>query len=136
MTNKSLAKDYLVRAHGRRKAIQTLFDSNLFADVVRECQESLELALKGMIRHVGHVVPLNHDVSAKLSEMRLDLPAELQAQLPRLIEISKKMRRDREIAFYGSEDITPSEFYDQAAATQAMSELDEVLSLIPQDFAG
>ncbi|MGH9341962.1 MAG: hypothetical protein ACRD1R_20830 [Acidobacteriota bacterium] len=28
--------------------------------------------------------------------------------------------RDRELAFYGSEDLTPSEFYDQADAQKAL----------------
>lgn len=131
MTNSSLAKDYIFRAHGRRKAVQTLFDGGLYADVVRECQESLELALKALVREAGHVVPRSHDVSDSLSMIAGDVSPAISALIPRFSQISKKMRRDRELAFYGSEDITPSQFYDKAAAVAALAELDEVLAALP-----
>lgn len=133
MTNPNLAKDYRHRARGRRKAIQTLFQEKLFADVVRECQESCELALKSMIRDAGHTVPMVHDVSGKLAEIEKDFPREIKKALPRLIEISKQLRRDREIAFYGSEDITPGDFFELKDAEKAMAQLDEVLALLPRD---
>ncbi len=44
------------------------------------------------------------------------------------------MRLDREISFYGSEDITPSDFYDEKAALTAVAELDEVLNLLPTEM--
>ncbi len=43
------------------------------------------------------------------------------------------MRRDREIAFYESEDITPSEFYAESDAKTAIEMLDEVLAALPRD---
>ena len=132
MTNSKLVQDYRKRARGRRKAIQILFDEGLFADVLRECQEACELALKSLIREAGHSVPMLHDVSLKLSEIASDLPLNIRQALPRLIEISKQLRRDRELAFYGSEDITPSEFYVEKDACKAMAELDEVLAVLPR----
>lgn len=131
MTNKTLGKDYRDRARGRRKAILTLLNERLFADVVRECQEAAELALKSIIREAGHSVPMTHEVSGKLREIQQDLPALVQSRLERLCEISKSLRRDRELAFYGSEDITPTEFYDENAARKALAELDEVLAVLP-----
>lgn len=130
MTNSKLALDYIRRAKGRRLAIETLFQNKLYADVVRECQEACELALKGIIRQAGHVVPMVHDVSEKLKEIRADLSPQVEAKLDRLCSISKQLRRDREIAFYGSEDITPSDFYTEEDAQDAVKKLDEVLSLV------
>jgi hypothetical protein len=37
----------------------------------------------------------------------------------RLADISRGLRRDRELAFYGAEDLTPSDFYRQADAVTA-----------------
>lgn len=32
--------------------------------------------------------------------------------------MSKELRRDRELAFYGAEDLTPSTFYERADAAR------------------
>lgn len=130
MTNSKLADDYLKRARGRLRAIEVLLEDQLYADVVRECQEACELALKSAIRRAGHSVPFQHDVSEKLKEIRTDLPGKIQQALPRLCEISKSLRRDRELAFYGSEDVTPGDFYERSHATQAVAQLKEVLAAL------
>jgi HEPN domain-containing protein len=36
-------------------------------------------------------------------------------------EISRQLRRDRELAYYGSEDLTPSEFYKLKDAKEALA---------------
>lgn len=130
MTNPHLAEDYKKRAKGRWVAIEALYKAAMYADVVRECQESSELALKGIIRAAGHAVPFTHDVSAVLTEIEKDLPSKIKKKVARLCEISKNLRRDRELSFYGSEDITPSEFYTIGDAKQAMAMLKEVLALL------
>ncbi len=50
--------------------------------------------------------------------MTSSLPKDLKIE--RLAEISKELRRDREISFYGSEDLTPSDFYDKKDASKAL----------------
>ncbi len=130
MTNKKLGEDYKLRAKGRWVAVEALYKAALYADVIRECQESCELALKGIIRNAGHAVPLVHDVSKDLQDIKEDLPNIVQSKLDRLCEISKQMRRDRELSFYGSEDITPSEFYTKKDADEAMARLKEVLAVL------
>ncbi len=64
-----------------------------WADVVREAQELVEITLKALLRSCGVEVPGIRD---RLSE---------------LTDISRSLRRDRELAFCGSEDLTPSDFY-------------------------
>lgn len=130
MTNLTLADDYLKRARGRVRAIEVLLEDELYADVVRECQEACELALKSVIRRSGHSVPFNHDVSDKLREIQGDLPEKVRQSLSRLCEISKNLRRDRELAFYGSEDVTPGTFFELSHAHHALAQLKEVLAAL------
>ena len=130
MTNHKLVEDYRRRAVGRRKAVLVLFQEKLFADVVRECQEAGELVLKSFIREAGHAIPFTHDVSAKLLEIQVDLPTIIVKNIKRICQISKNFRRDRELAFYGSEDVTPSEFYEITHAEEAIAQLDELLDLL------
>jgi HEPN domain-containing protein len=99
--------------------VDTLFDGGGWADVVRESQEVVELALKGLLRGCGVEAPRIHDVSEVLLLERDRLPDLLASEADRLAEISKELRRDLELAFYGAEDLTPSTFYVRADATRA-----------------
>lgn len=53
MNNLSLARSYLVKAEKRLKILDVLLADEAFSDVIREAQEIVELALKGMLRQVG-----------------------------------------------------------------------------------
>ena len=127
MTNPKLARDYLARCRKRLKAVELLLSEEAYADVVRESQEVVELALKAVVRSFGIAVPFSHDLSQTLAEHRPRLPAEVQPLIPRWSEVSKLLRKDREIAFYGSEDITPSDFYTRQDAEGALSMAREVV---------
>lgn len=119
MQNRDLAADHVRRAATRLKALDTLFDEQGWADVVREAQEIVELALKGLLRHAGVEPPRIHDVADVLRAERTRLPAGVTPHLDRLADISRALRRDRELAFYGAEDLTPSDFYKEADARTA-----------------
>ena len=121
MQNKELAKDYIKRAEIRLKAIEVLLMHQSYADVVRESQEVVELALKALLRQCGIEPPRIHDVSAILIAEKARIPTK-GAIIERLAKISKSMRRDRELAFYGSEDLTPSEFYVEEDANTALAD--------------
>ena len=97
-----------------------LFEQSSWADVVRESQEVVELALKGLLRAHGVQPPRIHDVSEVLLAERSRLPEPLQAEIGSLAEGSRRLRRDRELAFYGAEDLTPSGFYTKQDAEEAM----------------
>ncbi len=121
MQNKSLAQDYLFRAKARLLSIQVLMAEKSWADVVRESQEVVELALKGLLRSYNILPPRVHDVSAILINEKSNLPTSLQEDLGKMAQISKNLRRDRELAFYGSEDLTPSDFYSEEDAKEAFT---------------
>ncbi len=118
--NRTLARDYIIRAEHRLAAVNLLFERKSWPDVVREAQEVVELALKALLRSSGIEVPRLHDVSGILREEKSKLPKVISKHLAELAEISKTLRRDRELAFYGSEDLTPSEFYEKSDAAQAL----------------
>jgi HEPN domain-containing protein len=119
MRNPDLAADHVRRAEIRLKALDVLFEHQSWADVVRESQEVVELALKGLLRAFGVEPPRIHDVSEILIAERRRLPESLQDKLDDLASISRNLRRDRELAFYGAEDLTPSGFYTRADAERA-----------------
>jgi HEPN domain-containing protein len=119
MRNRELAADYVHRADVRLRALDVLFAAKSWPDVVREAQEIVELALKGLLRSFGVDAPRIHDVSDILLAERERLPDAVRAEAERLAAISRDLRRDRELAFYGAEDLTPSSFYARADAVRA-----------------
>ena len=122
MFNEKLASDYLKRAGHRLKALETLMAEESWADVVREAQELVEITLKALLRSCGVEVPQIHDLSPVLEQNEERLPASLKANLHELTRISRSLRRDRELAFYGSEDLTPSDFYTREDAAAALKD--------------
>ena len=130
MHNSELAQDYIKRARIRLKAVDVLFDAESWADVVRESQEIVELALKAMLRGVGVDPPRIHDVSDVMLAERSRLPEEVQDELDTLTRISRELRRDRELAFYGAEDLTPSGFYSREDAEKARSGARRTVELV------
>jgi hypothetical protein len=119
MRSPELAADYVRRAKARLAALDALFEGESWADVVRESQEVVELALKGLLRAVGIEPPRIHDVSDVLAAERDRFPREIRRSLDTLAAGSRTLRRDRELAFYGAEDLTPSGFYTRDDAVAA-----------------
>src|SRR5690606_37774125 len=89
------------------------------ADVVRESQEIVELPLKALLRASGIDPPRIHDVSEVLLAERDRLPEALAGEIDALAEASRQLRRDRDMAFYGAADLTPSGFYRERQAEEA-----------------
>ena len=119
MHNPDLAKDYIRRAEVRLRALDVLFEAESWADVVRESQEIVELSLKALLRSRGVDPPRVHDVSDVLLAEKDRMPEALKGELEQLCAISRDLRRDRELAFYGAEDLTPSGFYSRDDAQEA-----------------
>ncbi|MCC7417566.1 MAG: HEPN domain-containing protein [Acidobacteria bacterium] len=130
MRNRDLAHDHVRRAAARLKALDVLFEAESWADVVRESQEVVELALKGLLRRAGVDPPRIHDVADVLLAERVRLPAALAPDIDRLVEASRALRRDRELAFYGAEDLTPSTFYRKHDAQAARESARLVVGLV------
>ena len=129
MTNGSLAESYLLKATKRLKILTVLLDEEAYSDVVREAQEIVELALKGMLRQVGVEPPRWHDVGGILREHRERLPAGVAPDVERLARISSALRKDRELSFCGEIDFIPTEHYTKAHAQRALDDAVWVVSV-------
>jgi HEPN domain-containing protein len=130
MRNPELASDYVRRAAVRLRALDVLYDGASWADVVREAQEIVELALKGLLRAFDVEPPRIHDVSDVLLAERARFPRSIATKLHALAESSRQLRRDCELAFYGAEDLTPSGFYSQDDANRARASARQAVALI------
>ena len=120
MYNDALAADYLKRAASRIRAVETLAEEESWADVVRESQEIVEITLKALLRMHRIEVPRIHDVSPIILDNRDVFSVKIQANVEKLTRISKSLRRDRELAFCGSEDLTATTFYSKEDADEAL----------------
>jgi len=120
MTNLTLAKSYLKKALDRLDVLELLFKKGAFSDVVREAQEIVELSLKGMLRAVGIEPPKYHDVGGLLLEHRDRFGKVSNDDLEKAAKISKRLRKERELAFYGDIDFIPTEEYKEEDAEEAM----------------
>lgn len=120
MTNTSLAQSYLIKARARLKILPVLTAERAWSDVIREAQEIVELALKGMLRAVGVEPPHWHDVGGMLQEHR-DRLASVDAQIDRLAATSAWLRKEREFAFYGEIDLIPTDRYTEADAGASLT---------------
>ena len=82
----------------------------------------MEIALKGILWHIGVEPPKIHDVGRVLLEYRRELPAEVGALAEELARISKWLRKEREFAFYGDVDFVPTAEYGKKEAQRAMTD--------------
>lgn len=132
---KVLHQDYLERATVRFEALELLFSRSAFADVIREAQEIVELLLKGLLRKYRLDPPKWHDVSKVLLAEETRWPEEIRSQLPRMTTLSQKLRREREMSFYGEEDFLPSEGYGEDEARNALEETRWLLAFLSPHLA-
>jgi len=129
MTNSELARSYFIKATKRIKILPILKDDGAYSDVIREAQETVELALKGMLREVGVEPPKWHDVGDLIVEFREKFPKEVSENTERLASISKWLRKEREFAFYGEVDFIPTEEYDLKDAELAVEDAEFVVKM-------
>jgi len=136
MTNTSLAQSYLVKARARLKILPVLMNERAWSDVVREAQEIVELALKGMLRHVGVEPPHWHDVGGLLKEHRSRFDTAVDADIDVLAATSAWLRKEREFAFYGDIDLIPTDHYQEPDAVRARDEATAAVSCAVRAIEG
>jgi HEPN domain-containing protein len=129
VTNVTLAQSYLAKARVRLTILPVLFDAAAYSDVVRESQEIVELALKGMLRQAGVEPPHWHDVGGLVQEHAARFAALTAADLDQAAAASAWLRKEREFAFYGDIDFVPTERYDAAVAMRAINDARSVVAL-------
>ena len=101
-----------------------------WADVVRESQEIVEICLEALLRAHRIEVPGIHDVSSVMEANRDRFRGVVSERLNEPMDSSRALRRDWELAFYGGEDLTPSEFYKQSDADTAIAQATLVVQVV------
>lgn len=122
MTASDLANSYLKKAMIRLEILSFLINKKAYSDVVREAQECVELALKGILRKVGVEPPMWHDVGDILIMHKMKIPKDVRQHLLKIKQISQWLRKERELSFYGDVDFIPTEEYRLKEARKAKSD--------------
>jgi HEPN domain-containing protein len=130
MTNLDLAKDYIIRAGHRLKALEVLYVEGAYPDVIRESQEILELILKAYLRSLKIDPPKWHDVSSIMVENSHILHKTVTDQMNLIVNLSKYLRKERENSFYGDDDLIPLNSYTKDESARVMNETKQIFLLI------
>ena len=131
MTSSRMGRRYVQEARSRVELVRMAVERELWATVVREAQECVELFLKGALRLVAVEPTRTHDVGEVLRREAARFPGWFGSEVEHLASISTEMAGDRGIAFYGDErqDIGPQDLFDRADAERAARNLDYVADL-------
>ena len=129
MTNVTLAQSYLRKAVDRLDILDVLQRKGAYSDVVREAQEIVELASKGMLRAVGIEPPKFHDVGGLLQEHKDKFPEKVSGRIDEIAAISKRLKKERELAFCGDIDFIPTEEYRAEDAKEALGNAHFVVTM-------
>ncbi|MGD0153006.1 MAG: HEPN domain-containing protein [Thermacetogeniaceae bacterium] len=121
-TQLALAQSDIEKAEARLKALAVLLQEESYSDVVREAQELVELALKGILFQAGIDPPKQHDIGRFFREMRDQLPQHAAREAERLGAISERLGRERNVSFYGDQNFIPIEEYTRQDAEQALDD--------------
>ena len=132
MQRLKLVKDYLTRSEKRIRALEFLKSEGDYADVVRESQEVVELLLKALIMAFGLEVPKVHDVSKYIESNIEYFPEIVKENISKIKDISRTLRKERELSFYGLEDWIPSEEYTLEEAQKAIDWAKEIKQIAEQ----
>jgi HEPN domain-containing protein len=60
------------------------------------------------------------------------LPKVLQTNLDEISRISRELRKDRELAFYGTEDWIPTEEYSREDSLEAIRKAERIFELVSE----
>jgi HEPN domain-containing protein len=129
MNSETALKGMISRASIILQEAEYLKEKGAWNMVVRRSQEAVELALKCALLWAGIEVPHIHDVGPILKRYASRYPEPFKSQIPHFASISRILRAEREISFYGDEQsgVPPESLYTRDDAHEALSKTREVL---------
>ncbi len=132
MTTPVMGRRYIEEASGRMDLVRLAFDKQLWASVVREAQECVELFLKGALRLVAVEPSRTHDVAEILRAQAARFPQWFQVEVAHLASTSTELAGDRGVAFYGDERLQqgPQDLFDEKDARRALDLAEYVATLV------
>ncbi len=119
-----MARSYLLQAGQILREAEDLNRRGVWNLVVRRCQEVVELSLKAALRNVGIETAKVHDVGSLLRANQGKFPASFRRDIGRLGAISRRLRMERELSFYGDEETqtAPQDLYGRRDAKSYLGE--------------
>ncbi|BCS93296.1 HEPN domain-containing protein [Metallosphaera javensis (ex Sakai et al. 2022)] len=123
-----LARSYIMQADEKLEIARNERSRGKYNIVVRQCQEAVELSLKGCLRLVGVEVPKYHEGPA-LKRERERFPEWFREKIEIFASYSRWLRSERETSMYGDEETgTPPEMlYSAYDADEALKKASEVV---------
>ena len=136
MTNEEMGQSSLLTAEYSLKQAKAAHADGIWHLAVRRCQESVEMALKATLRLVGLEVPRVHAVGFFLRENKAMFPEWFQPHLDRLAQVSRSLRKDREVSLYGDEALSlpPEKVFSNVDGDEALEEGAVVFELAERLF--
>lgn len=120
MTNRVVGRAYIEDARVILAEAEASLEQGHFHRTVRKCQESAEMALKGLLRMAGIEYPKAHRVGRVLLESSVAQVVSAD-RLREIARISDELADAREEAFYGSEERSAAELFSCEDAIDALA---------------
>jgi len=134
MKNIDIAKAYIKDSAIILQESEHSFKQGHYHRTVRKCQESVELALKGLLRLKGIEYPKSHKIGKVLidtfrTEVEMDF-------LQKAAELSDRLAVLREPSFYGSEDVPAKELFKDEEVEEILESSKYVINFIIENYLG
>ena len=130
MNSQVMAGDLLARSGRCLRETRTAYDESDYALCVRRAQETIEPAIKGLLRLVGIEFPREHDVSDVLLDSAARFQEPWRENLPELARRLHEITPKRGPAMYGLEaqGVPASEAFDEEDGRGALADAEFVHS--------
>ncbi|MEM3587387.1 MAG: HEPN domain-containing protein [Candidatus Jordarchaeaceae archaeon] len=139
MNTEDMAKAYFRDSEFSLREAKTALKQGLNHRAIRRAQESVELAIKAILRLIGRDYPKKHEVGSLLEValQNLDPPQEILDALPEIKRISLNLALKRGPAFYGDEATlkTPEQLYTKKDAEEAIGYAEYTLKICRKIYA-
>lgn len=133
MNTKGMALEYLKRSQRYIVEARRAMEEADYPTAVRRCQESVEMAVKGVLRLLGIEYPRKHDVSDVLQDLRNmdEIPKFFKDEISFISSVTSRLASIRGLAMYGDESslTPPSKLFSREDAEEALNDSKKVLEL-------
>ena len=129
MKNNNAGRSYVEDAKIILEEAEESFNKGYNHRAIRKCQESVELALKGILRVVGIEYPKSHRIGVVLKDSALKEKLE-EGTLEKIITIANRLADEREIAFYGLDTSSAKDMFDEDDASEAIADAHYIIKII------
>lgn len=131
MNNHKSAKGFVQDAQLIHEEAEESFKKNHYHRVVRKCQESCELAIKGLFKEMGIDYPKSHRLGPVILKELKNKSGVTNEEVDRLHVYSDSLALEREVSFYGDEEGTPAdELFEKDDAQEALAKAKWVLEFV------